>query len=215
MFAMIWNKSQAQINLHPFIGGNFNTVQDFDNQELNDFFKPLSAIHFGAGIDIPLSKQVSIEPMLRFNQKGWTSTSTGIDFMDLEFVQKESYKLSFIELPILVNFNTTYKKMKITYSIGPYAGYALELRAQSSYKTKYCYDEFDSNSDPHFMENEVINNRLNRSDFGLILGTQVELNNFTLGFHGQMSAQNLYGKLTENANKHMSLQLTLGYKFKL
>ena len=53
MFAMIWNKSQAQISLHPFIGGNLNTVQDFDNQEENDFFKPLAAIHFGAGIDIP------------------------------------------------------------------------------------------------------------------------------------------------------------------
>jgi hypothetical protein len=64
------------------------------------------------------------------------------------------------------------------------------------------------------MEKEVMNG-INRSDFGLILGTQVELNNFTLGLHGQMSAQNLYGKLTENANKHMSLQLTFGYKFKL
>ncbi len=214
MFAMIWNKSQAQISLHPFIGGNLNDVHDFDNQEVNDFFKPLAAIHFGVGIDIPISKRVSIEPMLRFNQKGWTAKVTGLDYMDLEFVQKASYKLSVIELPVLVNFNTTYKKMKIVYSIGPYVGYAAEVRLQSSYKSEYYHDEFDSKSDPHFIENEVING-LNRSDFGLIIGTQVELNNFTMGVHGQMSAQNLYGKLTENANKHMSLQLTLGYKFKL
>ena len=215
MFAMIWNKSQAQISLHPFIGGNLNTVHDFDNQEANDFFKPLVAIHFGAGIDIPLSKRVSIEPMLRFNQKGWTATITGLDFMDLEFVQKGSYKLSVIEMPILVNFNTSYKKMKITYNVGPYFGYTVDLRAQSTYKSEYYNEEFDSNSDPNFMEKEVMNNRLNRSDFGLILGTQVEIKNFTLGIQGQMSAQNLYGKLTENANKQMNVQLTLGYKFKL
>jgi hypothetical protein len=214
MFAMVWNKSQAQISLHPFIGGNLNTVQDFDNQEVNDIFKPLAAIHFGAGIDIPVNRKLSIEPILRFNQKGYSAFVKGLDFMDLEFVQKGSYKLSVIEMPILVNFNTTYKKMKITYSIGPYVGYAVELRAQSSYKSEYYNEEYDSNSEPYFMENQVING-LNRSDFGLILGTQVELNNFTLGLHGQMSAQNLYGKLTENANKHMSLQLTLGYKFKL
>lgn len=214
MFAMIWNKSQAQISLHPFIGGNLNTVQDFDNQEENDFFKPLAAIHCGAGIDIPLSKRVSIEPMLRFNQKGYSFSVQGKDYWDIEFVQKATYKLSFIEMPILVNFNTTYKKMKITYSIGPYVGYAVALRAQSSYKSEYYNEEYDSNSDPYFMEKEVMTG-INRSDFGLILGTQAELNNFTLGLHGQMSAQNLYGKLTENANKHMSLQLTLGYKFKL
>lgn len=214
MFAMVWNKSQAQISLHPFIGGNLNSVHDFDNQEVNDFFKPLVAIHFGAGLDIPLSKRVSIEPMLKFNQKGYSVSFEGLDFMDLEFVQKGYYKLSVIEMPILVNFNTTYKKMKITYNVGPYFGYAAEVRAQSSYKSEYYNDEYDSNSDPNFMEKEVMNG-INRSDFGLILGTQVELNNFTLGLHGQMSAQNLYGKLTENANKHMSLQLTFGYKFKL
>lgn len=214
MFAMIWNKSQAQITLHPFIGGNLNTVQDFDNQELNDIYKPLAGIHFGAGIDIPISKRVSIEPVLRFNQKGYSFSIQGKDCWDLEFVQKGYYKLSVIELPILVNFNTTFKKMKITYSIGPYFGYAAEVRAQSSYKSEYYNEEFDSNSEPYFMENEVIRG-INRSDFGLILGTQVEFNNFTLGLHGQMSAQNLYGKLTENANKHMNLQLTLGYKFEL
>ena len=214
MFAMIWNKSQAQISLHPFIGGNLNSVQNFDNQEVNDFFNPLAGIQFGAGIDIPLSRKISLEPILRFNQKGWTTAITGLDYLDLEFVQKASYKLSVIEMPILVNFNTTYRKMKITYNVGPYVGYALEVRAQSSYKSEYYNEEYDSNSEPYFMEKEVING-LNRSDFGLILGTQVELNNFTMGLHGQMSAQNLYGKLTENANKHMSLQLTLGYKFKL
>ena len=214
MVALIWNKSQAQISLHPFIGGNLNTVQDFDNQEMNDFFKPLVAFHFGAGIDIPLSKLVSIEPSLRFNQKGWTATITGLDYMDLEFVQKVSYKLSVIELPVLLNFNTTCKKMKITCNIGPYAGYAFLLRAQSSYKSQYCNDEYDSDSDPNFMEKEVINNRFNQSDFGLIMGTQFEVNNFTVALQGQISAQNVYGKLIENANKHMSLQLTLGYKFK-
>ncbi len=64
MFAMIWNKSQAQFTLHPFIGGNLNTVQDFDNQELNDIYKPLAGIQFGAGLDIPLSQRVSVEPMI-------------------------------------------------------------------------------------------------------------------------------------------------------
>jgi hypothetical protein len=104
--------------------------------------------------------------------------------------------------------------MKITCNIGPYAGYAFLLRAQSSYKSQYCNDEYDSDSDPNFMEKEVMNNRFNQSDFGLIMGTQFEVNNFTVALQGQMSAQNVYGKLIENANKHMSLQLTLGYKFK-
>ena len=159
MFAMVWNKSQAQITLHPFIGGNLNTVHDFDNQELNDIFKPLAAIHFGAGIDIPLSKRVSIEPILRFNQKGYSCLLQGKDYWDLEFVQKGSYKLSVIELPILVNFNTTYKKMKITYSIGPYAGYAVALRAQSSYKSEYYNEEYDSNSEPYFLENQELSKK--------------------------------------------------------
>jgi len=214
MFAMIWNKSQAQISLHPFVGGNLNTVQDFDNQELNDFFKPLVAIHFGAGIDIPISKRISIEPILRFNQKGWTASITGMDFMDLPFVQKASYKLSVIEMPILLNFNTLYKKLKISYNVGPYFGYTVDVSCQSSYKSDYYNEEFDSKSDPYFLEKEVMHG-FNRPDFGLMLGTQLEVSNFTVGLHGQMSAQNFHGKLTENANKYMSLQLTMGYKFKL
>ena len=122
-FICSMNMIEAQVNLHPVIGGSFNTLRDFDGS--NDANKGIFGYHFGIGADFDLGGDLlSIEPILRFNQRGLGYESTD-DYFGTTLTQTMTMRLNYLELPVMFNFNTEVGDMKLVYSVGPYAGYCL------------------------------------------------------------------------------------------
>jgi hypothetical protein len=102
----------------------------------------------------------------------------------------------------------------LVYSIGPYLGYAVAVRQTMTQTDGTNTVTYDTKNNDNFMQN-MVDNGMNRLDYGLIMGVRYEINNFTVGLDGAMSIQNFNGELTSNSNKHMNLQFTIGYKIEL
>ena len=69
MCNIVSKEASAQLSIHPMLGGSLNTVHDFDRTSSS--ISSILGFHGGVGVDIPLGDLVSIEPILRFNQKGF------------------------------------------------------------------------------------------------------------------------------------------------
>jgi len=212
MCNIVSKEASAQLSIHPMLGGSLNTVHDFDRTSSS--LSSILGFHGGVGLDIPLGDLVSIEPILRFNQKGFGVSSTedmgGGDVIKTDM----SFRYSTMELPIMFNFNTEVGDNKLVYSVGPYIGYAVAVREILTQTDGTNSVSYDTKNMSDFMQN-MVDNGMNRLDYGMILGARYEISNFTVGLNGAMSIQNFNGELSSNANKHMNLQLTIGYKIEL
>lgn len=203
LFSCIWfsEEIKAQTSIHPFWGASVNTVQSAksDDVEMNSVW----GYHVGAGIDIPLNKLISIEPILRYNEKGYNYASWfslfGPSLKDYSY----TYKYSTLELPVMVNLNLKLKDIKLVYNVGPYLGYVLRKTEYGDNSGELIYD---SNNDKSF---NIVANTL---DYGIIVGSRLEMRKFTMGVNGAVGMKKI--ELGSNY-KHFNIQVTFGYKFKL
>lgn len=209
---LVSRETSAQLSIHPMLGGSLNTVHDFDGTSSE--ITSILGFHGGLGFDIPLGDLVSIEPILRFNQKGFGLSFNEYFGSSQNIKTTMSFKYSSMELPIMFNFNTEVGDNKLVYSIGPYLGYAVAVRQTMTQTDGTNTVTYDTKNNDNFMQN-MVDNGMNRLDYGLIMGVRYEINNFTVGLDGAMSIQNFNGELTSNSNKHMNLQFTIGYKIEL
>ncbi len=206
------NSLKSQISLHPQIGGSLNTIEFFEGER--EFFKYLPGFQGGVGVDFKVGDLVSIEPVLRYNQKGY-ATLLEFEYMPgKNLTEKLSLRLHYIDLPIWVNFNTEFDQFNLVYSVGPYVGYCIAGRQILEYSDGTQTQILDSKNDENFM-NSLVANEFNRFDFGMNLGIRAEVSNFTLGLVGSLSAQNLFGPMLQDNNKHLNFQLNVGYKIEL
>lgn len=208
------NVINAQVNLHPVIGGSFNTYHDFRND--NENFKGILGYHFGVGADFSLGGDLlSIEPILRFNQRGLGYESTGDLFGGgSNITQSMTIRLNYLELPVMFNFNTEVGDIKLVYSVGPYAAYCVRAHQVSSFSFQGQTQSFDSDDVTNFMD-KLVADGFNRLDYGLLAGVRAEINNFTIGLNGGMSAQSLFDSFNSSSERQLNLQLSVGYKIEL
>lgn len=207
---MGFQSAKAQITLHPMIGGSLNTAITDDFGSSENYYSHIAGFQAGAGLDITLGDLVSIEPILRYNQKGF-----GIEMSNFFSLasQKYSLRLHYLDLPVMVNFNTEVGDIKLVYSVGPHVGYCMDAREIITISDGKNTQTIDSKNNSEFM-NELVNERdFNRLDFGLAIGCRAEINNFTIGLMTAASIQ----PIAKNSGAFNSLnyQLNIGYKIEL
>lgn len=212
----IWglNTSKAQISIHPQLGVSMNTIKDFDAGSYSDIGY-LFGFQGGAGFDFKLGDLVSIEPILRYTQKGYKIESSDEFYPGLTISETVKLRLHYLELPVMVNFNTEVGDLNLVYSVGPYLGYCTAARLIDEQTDGTDTRIYDSKNDENFLKNMVDNGDFNRFDFGLNLGVNAEISNFTFGFSGAMSGQTVFGDFLKDANKHLNFQFNAGYKIEL
>ncbi len=208
------NMVNAQVNLHPVIGGSFNTIHDFRND--NEYFKGILGYHVGVGADISMGGDLlSIEPIIRFNQRGVGYERTGDLFGGgSNITQSMTFRLNYLELPVMFNFNTEVGDIKLVYSVGPYAAYCVRAHQVYSLTFQGQTQTIDSDDQTNFMD-QLVNKGFNRVDYGLLAGIRAEINNFTVGLNGGISAPSLFDDFNSSSERQLNLQLTLGYKIEL
>ncbi len=215
MMLMGFQSAKAQLTLHPFVGGSMNTIYFFDvpSKSQNDI-NYLIGFQGGVGLDIPLGDVVSIEPILKYTQKGYTAISE-YNWGFENYTNKESFRIHYIELPVMFNFNTELNDFNLVYSVGPYVACGFDARIISERSDGTTTETLDSKVNPDFYNDLVDFGYLNRIDFGMNVGVRAEISNFTIGLTGALSAQNFTGDLMRNANKFINYQLNIGYKIEL
>lgn len=198
------------------IGGSMNTIYLFDaSSKSNEGIKYLLGYQGGVGLDIPVGEVLSIEPILKYTQKGYSTLEEYEWSPGVILTEKTSFRIHYLELPVMFNINSELDHFKMVYSVGPYVSYGLDARFISEKTDGTTTETYDTKNRSGFYSDLVEYGYLNRIDFGLILGVRAEISNFTIGLTGAMSGQNFSGDLMSEANKNLNYQLNIGYKIEL
>lgn len=231
--------AKTQITIHPTIGGNLHGIatykpegysrfDDYDKEyfesEKAAYKKQKGGFQIGISADIPLSDRFSFEPGLRFIKKGFLYDD---NYSDGDYSYQEQIRLNirYLELPLMVNFNTELSSGILTFSFGPSIG------IQMGGKLKYHYEETDPFTGT-YEETETIKNGtgdeatqdsynyifksedyLLPQEIGLYAGVRYEINNLTLGFTYGQGLSQLVADIENQKSK--VLMFNVGYKIEL
>ncbi|MBA3649455.1 MAG: PorT family protein [Chitinophagales bacterium] len=144
--------SNAQISLGLKGGGNLSSVHFKDTSE-NRIAKSIVSFFTGGVMNIPVSKQLSIQPELLFTQKGLSIPDAWID---------SRLNMNYLEVPVLLKRTFKTKTVKICVNGGPYAAYLAGANAVAT---------LDGQKERVKMEAEDINSTFQRFDYGIVGGT--------------------------------------------
>jgi len=115
---------QAQVKFGPRIGLNLSTATmklDTTNWPMD---KMLIGYHFGVVSDIPLTKNISLQPGIIYSTKGHVYV-VSLDFLGMHWAFKETINANYIEIPVNVAYSFDLGQVKISLLAGPYIGYAI------------------------------------------------------------------------------------------
>ena len=155
-----------KITLAPEIGPNLSSHSGEDRNSLARFV-------LGCVMNMPIAQNFSLEGSLRFAQKG--SSSKDGDF-------KETVKMSYIDLPILVKHHTTKK-------------FSLQAGVQPSFLLS-AKNKFDS---PNLSDEQKVTDDYKKFDLAAVVGMGYQINHRVglklLYHHGlvNISGSNSYG----------------------
>lgn len=176
-------ESFAQLKFGPKIGINFAKQKHVYDGKTDNDVKGIISFAIGGIVDYAFTDAFSIQPGLLLSGKGfkYTETEDGDTY-------KDWLKLNYLEIPINIVYKHDIGNMIIYGAAGPYFGFAI------GGKWKYEYEEdgdSDSGStDVKFGDGEN-DDGIKRGDFGLNIGTGVEINSFQIGINYGLGLSNI------------------------
>ena len=191
-------ESFAQIRFGVKGGLNFAKVLDkTNNRTYSDDYKSKIGFNLGVTAEYSISEKFAIEPGVLFSTKGFK----------MENSVPASINLNYLEVPINAIFKIELSSAKILFIAGPYLGYALSGKIKAS--EPILGDNEDSKE-----QKVVIGTDIKALDFGLNVGTGVEIKDITASLQYGYGLANLsFQSENERKLKNRVLGISLGYKF--
>ena len=191
-------ESFAQIKFGVKGGLNFAKVLDkTNNRTYSDDYKSKIGFNLGVTAEYSISQKFAIEPGLLFSTKG----------CKMENSVPGSINLNYLEVPINAIFKIELSSARILFIAGPYLGYALSGKIKAS--EPILGDNEDSKE-----QKVIIGTDIKALDFGLNVGTGVEIKDITASLQYGYGLANLTLHPENEAKlKNRILGISLGYKF--
>lgn len=174
----------------------------------------LSGAQFGLSFRYAEERHVGLLAELNIEQRGWKE-----DFEEHPFEFQR--RLTYIELPIMTHIFFGSRTVKGFFNLGPEVGYMISDKAAANFPYMSLPDvkDFPSNRRYEQMKIEVSN----RFDYGITAGAGVEFvirrrHSVTLEGRYYYGLGNIFPsarKDTFSASRGSSIQITLGYLFRL
>jgi hypothetical protein len=175
---------------------------NFANLYVNDVKDRNMKVGLNAGIfgKVPLVRGLSIQPELLYSSKGAKVTYDNFILGEGEY----RYNLNYLELPVSLVINLA---RNFNIHGGAYAAYLLDANVT------------DMNEDGTIQEiNDMDADSFNRSDFGLLAGLGLDIQNFTIGARYNYGLREIgkSGKFSGqllNDSKNSAVSLYIGFGF--
>lgn len=213
----------AQLNFLPKIGAGFFC---FDDGNTDTEIKQKARIGFvaGAGLQIPITERVSIQPELLFSNKGGKEVyeSDGYGSTDKTI-------LNYIEVPILAQYNILGDReedFNFFAEAGPYLGVGVNGKVKS--ESTGMYGGGTTETPVKFKKGEAMDYEgvyKKRLDMGVSLGTGIAKKigkgkavldlRYNLGLTNLPNKASFNGSSTEEKARNRSWVLSIGYAFPL
>lgn len=141
-FICLSSLSQAQIFIMPSGGVSLSNVS-FSDEIRNGFGNTPRfnlATNFGLAVNIPVAGPFSVQPELRFAQKGFKYLYEEFG-SDYEETEDNRFILNYLELPVLGSLQFGDENVQAIINLGPYVSYGIG----GKYKNKYEYKDLENN----------------------------------------------------------------------
>lgn len=122
----------------------------------------LTSFNAGVFAEFPLTQGISIMPELNFSRKG-----SEVEESVLGETYKAKFKLSYLEVPVLLKFNVT---PNFNLHAGPYFAYLLDAKTDIENSAGENIETFNYDTDD-----------FDKTDFGLSAGLGFDFNSFGIG----------------------------------
>ena len=210
--------SYGQLTVGVSAGSNLSSMT-VSRRDLSTFkINPAFGINANLIADYKFNQNMSIWTGLSISQKGFNQHLKYYFRPGLDSTADMTSRLSYIELPIYLKFNTTIKQINVFYGAGPYIAYGLSGKVTTNITgrvnlttvDKIKWDKsYDYKSD---LLNTYGYSNIKRLDFGIgtILGFTYK--HFMLTASYQYGLHNLMWEYFQNENmSNSSLSISVGY----
>lgn len=212
--------SSAQFSVGISAGSNISTMS-VNLRDLSTFrINPAIGYNANVIIDYRLNPSISLSTGLSISRKGFNQHIKYFFMPGLDTTADMNTKLTYLELPINLKFNTTLGQINIFYGFGPYLSYGLNGKITTEIigrNNETLSDKVKWNKSRDF-QSGLVNSygyaNLNRLDFGVgsLIGLQYKKIFITASY--QYGLKNLMWEYAQDEKMSNScLSISVGYFF--
>ena len=210
--------SYGQLSIGVSAGSNLSTMTVF-RRDLSTFkINPIFGINANLIADYMFNPNMSLWTGLSISQKGFNQHIKYYFRPGLDSTAEITSKLTYIELPIYLKFNTSIKQINIFYGAGPYVAYGIQGKVTTNITGRdniTIEDKIKWNKSYDY-KSDLLNtygySNIKRLDFGIgtILGFSYK--NFMLTASYQYGLNNLMWEYFQDEKmSNSSLSISFGY----
>lgn len=180
-----------------------NMLAKDNNENLSKDYKVKMGFHLGATATFSISKKFGLESGILFSTKGFKAESLNI---------KRTVHVNYLELPILAVYKIDLGRANLLIHAGPYFGYALSGKLKTD--KPVLGPNNNAKEEDLKIGTDKLKDDIRPLDWGLNIGTGVEINNITVGIQYGAGIANI-SAYTDNKTviKNSAFYVSLGYKF--
>jgi hypothetical protein len=212
----------GQVSIGLSAGADLSTMY-ISLRDLNAFrIKPVAGYNAGIVLDLKLNDNISLWSGITVAQKGFNQH---IKYYyappRVDSTADMTSRITYIEIPVSLKFNTSLKNATLFYGIGPYVSYGIQGniktiitgRNNASFTDKITFDKIYNN-----INSDLVNSygytRIKRLDFGIGTMLGVKINNIILTASYKYGLHNLMWEYYQDEKmNNSSLSLSVGYMF--
>ena len=212
----------AQVSIGLSAGANLSAMS-ISLRDLSSFrIKPIMGYNAGLVVDLKLNDNLSIWSGLSVAQKGFNQHIRYYYAPPrVDSTADMTSRITYLEIPVFVKFNTNMKNGNLFYGIGPYLSYGIlgdiktiiTGRNNASFSDKIKFDKIYDN-----INSDLVNSygytRIKRLDYGVGTMLGVKINNIILTASYKYGLHNLMWEYFQDEKmNNSSLSLSIGYMF--
>ena len=171
--------------------------------------KMKTGFHIGATAEFPLTEIFSLETGLLLSTKGFTLKQLFTkEVHGYNYESKVNLSSLYLDIPITAKASSYIGGTKIYFVFGPYVGIGLS----GTIKGGEIVDGVTTSYENDIEWGSDIDSDFKRMDFGLIIGTGVELNSIQIGLNYSLGLANIFPQNNVKFRNRV-LGISVGYKF--
>ncbi len=182
-----------------------------DNKTYSDDYRIKPGFHIGATAEFPLAEMLSFETGLLLSTKGFTASKATFIYGGGTLKSTLRTNLLYLDIPLTVKGSSDLGRAKSYGVFGPYLGFGLsgktKYKKTSNYTTSSYTKDIEWGSDKDKSD-------LKRLDFGLTMGTGVEINSIQIGLSFNLGLANISPNTDGGAKiNNRVFRVSIGYIF--
>jgi hypothetical protein len=213
--------SHGQFSVGISTGSNISTMS-INLRDLSTFkINPIFGYNANLIVEYNLNPALSIWTGLSISQKGFNHHMNFRYSPNSDSTADMTSKLTYLELPVYLKFNTNFKRINVFYGIGPYFSYGLQGKITTNISGRNdltITDKINWDKPRDYLKSDLVKeygyNDIKRLDIGVTAILGLKYNSFMVTASYKYGLNNIMWEYYQDEKmSNSSLSLSVGYFF--